>query len=185
MTLVDGPRPDQDTSAALQVAGVSEAALRLTGDTFNQFKAEYRKISQADRLQLLSHFQLRIAAIYAVQNEDMQRQRRQEAQDKRHRDVDSNRRQSSGSHSNKRRRQNNNPDDDAEASQLHQQLQSEGTTLGQTLMADHAFQLDQQDSHATLPMGNMFMPQFQQYSGPPKRARAQRPSTSSQNASHN
>ena len=44
------------------------------------------------RLQELSHLQLHIAAIYAVENEDMQRQVRLEQQEKRHRVIDDGRR---------------------------------------------------------------------------------------------
>ena len=88
----EGPLPDPDTSAALQVAGVSDAVLRLSGDTFHRFKNDYRKMSQSERLGTLAQMQLRIAAIYAVQNEDMQRQRRQDAQDRRHQDIEESRR---------------------------------------------------------------------------------------------
>lgn len=44
------------------------------------------------RLQELAHLQLHIAAIYAVENEDMQRQVRLEQQEKRHRQIDDGRR---------------------------------------------------------------------------------------------
>lgn len=90
---MEGPRPDPDTSAALQVAGVSNAVLRLTGDTFHQFKTDYRKMSQPERLGILSQLQLRIAAIYAVQNEDVQRSKRHEASQKRHNEIEANKRQ--------------------------------------------------------------------------------------------
>lgn len=43
---------------------------------------------------MLAQMQLRIAAIYAVQNEDLQRQRRQEAQDKRHQGIELSKRNS-------------------------------------------------------------------------------------------
>ena len=86
-----GPQPDAETSAALQVAGVSNEVLRLTGDTFSQFKVDYRKMSQPERFGILSQLQLRIAAIYAVQNEDMQRQRRADAQQKRHQEIEAHR----------------------------------------------------------------------------------------------
>ncbi|KAM3434872.1 hypothetical protein MY4824_005202 [Beauveria thailandica] len=82
------PALGPDTSAAISVAGVSEAAVRLTGDTFNQYKRDYRKLSPTDRMQLLSNMQMRIAAIYAIQNEDAQRQRRLEIQERRHREID-------------------------------------------------------------------------------------------------
>ncbi|KAM4054349.1 FAR1 DNA-binding domain-containing protein [Hirsutella rhossiliensis] len=84
----EGPRPDTETAAALQVAGVSDAVLRLSGDTFHRFKNEYRKMSQPERLGILAQMQLRIAAIYAVQNEDMLRQKRQDAQNKRHQEIE-------------------------------------------------------------------------------------------------
>lgn len=88
----EGPRPDPETSAALQVAGVSDDVLRLSGDTFQRFKNDYRKMSQPERLGILAQMQLRIAAIYAVQNEDMQRQRRSDAQERRHMEIEESRR---------------------------------------------------------------------------------------------
>ncbi|PKS06316.1 hypothetical protein jhhlp_007064 [Lomentospora prolificans] len=90
-----GPAPDAETSAALAVAGVSQAVLRLTGDTFQQFKGEYRKMAKPQRVQILAQLQMRIAAIYAIENEDVQRQVRMEQQEKRHRQVDQTRRHSS------------------------------------------------------------------------------------------
>ncbi|MBE3048736.1 hypothetical protein IMZ48_40800 [Candidatus Bathyarchaeota archaeon] len=87
-----GPEPDAETQTALAVAGVSQATLRLTGDTFQAVKGKYRKMPKPQRLQELSHLQLHIAAIYAVENEDMQRQVRLEQQEKRHRVIDDGRR---------------------------------------------------------------------------------------------
>jgi hypothetical protein len=134
-------------------------------------------MSQADRLQLLSHFQLRIAAIFAVQNEDMQRQRRLEAQEKRNREVEANRRQSGTASSKKRQRQNVDPDDDYNTGQLQQRHRSQA--LGHAPL----FQLAPPQMHASMPMGNAFIPQFQQYPAPPKDMSGQQPSTSSQSAS--
>ena len=90
----EGPTPDAETSAALAVAGVSQAVFRLTGDTFQQFKGEYRKMAKPQRVQMLAQLQMRIAAIYAIENEDVQRQVRMEQQEKRHRQIDQTRRQS-------------------------------------------------------------------------------------------
>jgi hypothetical protein len=89
----EGPRPDADTLAAMQVSGVSPAVLRLTGETFSQFKTEYRKLSQPELIGVLSQLQLRIAAIYAVQNEEVQREKRAETQRKRHAEIAEGRRQ--------------------------------------------------------------------------------------------
>lgn len=89
-----GPLPDTETASALAVAGVSQATLRLTGDTFQQFKGEYRKMPKAQRIQSLAQMQMRIAAIYAIENEDMQRQVRMDQQERRHRQTDSSKRQS-------------------------------------------------------------------------------------------
>ncbi|KAM0487047.1 hypothetical protein ACHAPX_000315 [Trichoderma viride] len=50
----DGPRPDAQTATAIQLAGVSESTLRLTGDTFHQLKSDYRKMPQPDRLNALA-----------------------------------------------------------------------------------------------------------------------------------
>ncbi|GJN66104.1 Transcription factor, FAR1-related protein [Purpureocillium lilacinum] len=91
-TPAEGPQPDPETAAALQVAGVSDSLLRLSGDTFHKFKNDYRKMSQPDRIGMLAQLQLRIAAIYALQNEDLQRQKRQEAQDRRHQEIEESRR---------------------------------------------------------------------------------------------
>jgi len=49
-------------------------------------------MSQPDRIGMLAQLQLRIAAIYALQNEDLQRQKRQEAQDRRHQEIKESRR---------------------------------------------------------------------------------------------
>ncbi|KAJ6445132.1 transcription factor, FAR1-related protein [Purpureocillium lavendulum] len=100
----DGPQPDPETAAALQVAGVSDSLLRLSGDTFHKFKNDYRKMSQPDRIGMLAQLQLRIAAIYALQNEDLQRQQRQEARDRRHQEVEDNRRRAESQHEESRLR---------------------------------------------------------------------------------
>ncbi|UNI17139.1 hypothetical protein JDV02_003515 [Purpureocillium takamizusanense] len=100
----EGPQPDPETAAAFQVAGVSDSLLRLSGDTFHKFKNDYRKMSQPDRIGMLAQLQLRIAAIYALQNEDLQRQKRQEAQDRRHQEIEENRRRSEAEDEESRRR---------------------------------------------------------------------------------
>jgi flagellar biosynthesis GTPase FlhF len=101
----DAAQPDNDTSVALQLAGVSNTALRLTGETFHQIKSEYRKMAQHERLSILSQMQLRIAAIYAVQNEDVQRNQRSEAQKRRHSEIEEGRKPRQ-SNKQKTRRQN-------------------------------------------------------------------------------
>lgn len=47
-------------------------------------------MTQSDRLNALAQLQLQVAAIYAVQNEDMQRRQQQSAQDWRRLEVDAN-----------------------------------------------------------------------------------------------
>ncbi|OBR04434.1 Peptidase family T4 [Colletotrichum higginsianum IMI 349063] len=89
-----GPTPDPTTAALLAVVGVTPSTMRLTGDTFHNFKTEYRKMAKPERLATLAQMQLRIAAIYAVENEDMQRQERQARQEKKHQEVEQNRRKS-------------------------------------------------------------------------------------------
>lgn len=167
------PTLGAETSSAIQVAGVSEATLRLSGDTFNQFKGEYRKLSHPDRLQMLSTLQLRIAAIYAVQNEDSQRQRRQEAQDKRHREVDSHRRSQQGSISRMHKRQRSSIAEelDSDNEVLHEQMHHGEHLLGQQLMDPAQFQLDHTAVQTAVPIPNMGMAQFQQFANPPKRGR--------------
>ncbi|KAE9567499.1 hypothetical protein CGMCC3_g16318 [Colletotrichum fructicola] len=53
------PTPDPETSRALAVAGVSTSQMRLTGDTFHNFKTEYRKMSKPERMGILAQLQLR------------------------------------------------------------------------------------------------------------------------------
>lgn len=165
----------------MQVAGVSESLLRLTGDTFNQFKGEYRKLSHADRMQALSTLQMRIAAMYAVQNEDMQRQRRQHAQDRRHREVDSNRRlqQNNTPQPHKRQRSSIVGDLESETDQLQEQLQPDGQLLGPQLMDEAQFHLDHttvqhvQQVQTEVPLPSMGIPHFQQFTNTSKRGRIQ------------
>jgi hypothetical protein len=105
------------------VAGVSQSVLRLTGDTFHQFKGEYRKMSKGERLGILAQMQMRIAAIYAIENEDMQRQQRLEQQERRHRQIEESRRQLQ-----------------ADKSRMHQQQQAQQ-------QAQAAQQMSQQSPH--------------------------------------
>ncbi len=178
------PSLDPETSAAIQVAGVSEAALRLTGDTFNKFKGEYRKLSGPDRMQVLSTLQLRIAAIYAVQNEDMQRQRRQDAQDRRHRDIESNKMSREGGMpgTNKRQRQSLAEDSSAGTATLRSQVHADGQLLAQRLMGATQFQLPRatvQLAHAaaqtSVSIPDIGLAQFPQFSN--SSTRGQRPNT--------
>jgi hypothetical protein len=71
--------------ASAHLDGAVDHTLRLNGDTFHQFMSDYRNMPRVDRLNALAQLQLRIAAIYAVQNEDAQRQ---ETQDSQHRALD-------------------------------------------------------------------------------------------------
>ncbi|RDA95929.1 hypothetical protein CP533_5899 [Ophiocordyceps camponoti-saundersi (nom. inval.)] len=166
----EGPKPDDETATALQVAGVSDSVLRLSGDTFHRFKGEYRKMSQPERLGILAQMQLRIAAIYAVQNEDMQRQKRQDAQDKRHREVEENKRR-------------------LEAGGLHSAKRLRGVPPAQTATTPQrqysriapapsvaAMQESQFQTMPSVPAEPTQQISFQAYHGPPKRVRANRPS---------
>ncbi|TDZ13868.1 hypothetical protein Cob_v013020 [Colletotrichum orbiculare MAFF 240422] len=86
--------PDPSTSVAMAVAGVSSTNMRLTGDTFHNFKAEYRKMPKPERYGVLAQLQLRIAALYAIENEDLQRQERQARQERKHQEIEDGRRKS-------------------------------------------------------------------------------------------
>ncbi|EEU40623.1 uncharacterized protein NECHADRAFT_90666 [Fusarium vanettenii 77-13-4] len=201
----DGPQPDAETQAAIHVAGVSNAVLRLTGDTFHQFKSEYRKMSQPERIGILSQLQLRIAAIYAVQNEDVQRQKRQEAQDKRHRQIEETKRQSSAQKQRARQRrqvaeqtqqqqpppqmhpqhvqQQPLPQQTSQAQVQAQQAQqaqqaAQAQAQAQAMMQSQLY-LPQNPQQTPIPVPGMDMPQFQHYAGPPKRMRG-RPSQGGQ-----
>ncbi|KAK5988466.1 hypothetical protein PT974_09949 [Cladobotryum mycophilum] len=174
----DGPRLDTETSTALQLAGISESSLRLTGDTFHQLKTDYRKMSQPDRLNALAQLQLRLAAIYAVQNEDWQRQKRQEAQDKRHLEVDKSRKQVTTQKQRARRqRRQTEPVLQQDVTQQplpQQQLPQDAQAQIQPLMQEAHFQLAQNPNHAQVSLTGMTMQQFQHYSNPPKRIRGHR-----------
>lgn len=65
------------------VTGVPDAAMELGSDMLNQFKSEYRRMPEHERLQHLASLQLRIAALYMIQNEETQRLHRQDAQNQR------------------------------------------------------------------------------------------------------
>lgn len=193
LTLLDGgPRPDAETAAAIQVAGVSDAVLRLTGDTFHQFKSDYRKMSQPERLGLLAQLQLRIAAIYAVQNEDVQRNKRQEAQDKRHRDIEGSQVELTAQRHRARqeRRQQNRQQsrqDHQQQQQLPQQHQQQQqlpqqSVQGLSIGHDQAHMMQQSPFHMQhsteliLPVPGVDMPDFEHFPGPPRRIRGQRQS---------
>ncbi|KAL7793032.1 hypothetical protein V8C37DRAFT_110197 [Trichoderma ceciliae] len=183
----DGPRPDTQTATAIQLAGISDSTLRLTGDTFHQLKSDYRKMPQPDRLNALAQFQMQIAAIYAVQNEDWQRQRRQEAQDKQHLLVEKGRRQLSAQRQRARRQrrqedpsqQHPNLDQEAVQHQLQQEAQSSHL---QPLMQESHFQLAQNPNPTPVPLpgGMAINTTFAQFGGPPKRIRGHRPSMAAQ-----
>ncbi|KAM3506645.1 hypothetical protein MY10362_002234 [Beauveria mimosiformis] len=153
------PSDGEDEDAEDSIAGVSEAAVRLTGDTFNQYKRDYRKLSPTDRMQLLSNMQMRIAAIYAIQNEDAQRQRRLEIQERRHREIDTAQgRPQQSTMSNTYKRQRLSAVEDLEYDQMVQQSAkrpawqkrsaAEDPNYGQMLMQSERRQLREQHSQA-------------------------------------
>lgn len=101
------------------------------------------------RLQELSHLQLHIAAIYAVENEDMQRQVRLEQQEKRHRQPIDEGRRSTGPDK-RPRRESGVEDDEAEASPTRRrtqglQLEHQGQQLDPQLMAPQSHSPDDVD----------------------------------------
>jgi hypothetical protein len=53
----------------MQITGVDPDI--LTGDTFTRYKNDIRGMSQSKRFEILSDLQLRLAAIYAVQLDDL------------------------------------------------------------------------------------------------------------------
>ncbi|CEJ93763.1 hypothetical protein VHEMI09332 [[Torrubiella] hemipterigena] len=166
------PLPDVETSAALQVAGVSDSALRLSSETFKQFKLDYRKMMPHERMQQLATLQLRIAALYAVQNEDMQRQRRMDVQQRRHNEIEQARNQPSQTPRRNRNKRNLQPEEDITHLQpptLQPGLSHDDDDLANQLMQEPAFQLQQPTG--TVAMGGMVIPQFEHYQPPPKRMR--------------
>ncbi|KAH7312575.1 hypothetical protein B0I35DRAFT_437318 [Stachybotrys elegans] len=188
----DGPRTDPETAGALQLAGVQDTSIRLSGETFQQFKNEYRKMYHADRYSILSQLQLRIAAIYAVQNEELQRERRREAQSKRHRDIEESR-QRLASQPTKRARTttSNNPrqsDQPSPSTHTPSQPSSEQQTPQQMLQPRSQ---NQRQMRAPPNTEFMFpvpgfdvdeMPMAPVYPGPPRRIRG-RPSQNADSAS--
>ncbi|OAQ59597.1 transcription factor, FAR1-related protein [Pochonia chlamydosporia 170] len=175
-----GPRPDPETSAALQIAGVSNTALRLTGDTFHQFKTEYRKMTQGDRLSLLAQFQLRIAAIYAVQNEEMQRQKRQETQDQRHQAVVASRKTLSAQRHRARKHQRDQDEHPQQPAALPTEpdlsLPQDLVHIGPNQAPDAVMQESQFQMPGTrTTMPTVELPQFKQYHGPSKKTKSYQP----------
>ncbi|KAM3482239.1 hypothetical protein MY8738_004078 [Beauveria namnaoensis] len=194
------PALGPDTSAAISVAGVSETAVRLTGDTFNQYKRDYRKLSPTDRMQLLSNMQMRIAAIYAIQNEDAQRQRRLEIQERRHREIDTAQgRPQQSRTSNTYKRQRLSVVEDLEYDQMVRQSAklpggqrrsaAEDPNYGQMLMQSERRQLREQHSQAasepqmqdtatqtSVSIPNIGLAQFPQFANSFRRGREANPS---------
>ncbi|KAF4810215.1 hypothetical protein CGCSCA5_v010824 [Colletotrichum siamense] len=116
------PTPDPETSRALAVAGVSTSQMRLTGDTFHNFKTEYRKMSKPERMGILAQLQLRVAALYAIENEDIQRQERQARQERKHQEIEDNRRKSQSAQQTQQQQQQQQQQTQAQP-QHHQQPQ--------------------------------------------------------------
>ncbi|TWU72910.1 hypothetical protein ED733_004624 [Metarhizium rileyi] len=175
-----GPGPDPQTSVAAQIAGVSDSTLRLTGDTFHRLKTDYRKMTQEDRLDALAQLQLRLAALYAVQNEDMQRQRRQETQHQRHHAVDASRNALSVHKTGARRQQRAREEQHQQSANISPapDLSLTGDTVH--MNPDHAPNGLIQEPHFPLSesssaMDNIEMTQFKQYHGTAKRMRPNRP----------
>ncbi|KAG6002885.1 hypothetical protein E4U21_002707 [Claviceps maximensis] len=177
------PQLDATTSAALQVAGISSTALRLTGDTFQQLKTDYRKMSQPERLNALAQLQLRLAAIYTIQNEDMQRQQRQSAQDRRHLEAEANRKVLASQKQRSKRQQKSQNDQDqrpqetASTAEPHQRLPHD-LVSSDTTHAPPAF-MEEQHFAVSDPaggVGSMNLPHFPQFPGPSRRARGDRTS---------
>ena len=180
----------------MELAGVSNATLRLTGDTFHQFKSDYRKISQPERLGILSQLQLRIAAIYAVQNEELQRTKRQEDLQKRHSEIEAGRlqrqqqkrvqRQHAAQQARQAQQQVGTPVQGHMHPQQQQQHHMTQPNQHQQHMEQQQFQLPVPDSPGQQLMAmNLAMPQQPhqaQYPGPPKRMRGHRPSQGEQQA---
>lgn len=192
----------------MQLAGVSSAVLRLTGDTFHQFKNDYRKMSQPERLGILSQLQLRIAAIYAVQNEEVQRNKRAEALQRRHSEIDAGRRQRQQQKKARRQQQPQHPEHQTPQQRqvgtpgqvhMHSQQQHlvsqqhhmppQNQVQHQQHLSQQEFQLPDSPSQQlmSLPDMNLAMPQQPQqprqshFPGPPpKRIRGNRPSQSGQ-----
>ncbi|KAG5947519.1 hypothetical protein E4U53_006415 [Claviceps sorghi] len=176
-----GPQLDANTSAALQVAGISNSALRLTGDTFQQLKTDYRKMSQPERLNALAQLQLRLAAIYTIQNEDMQRQQRQIAQDRRHLQADANRKALATQKHRSKRQQKSQVGQDHASQELpgtaephqglpHDLLDPETTHAPQAFMEEQHFQV----ADSAGGVGGVNLPHFTQYPGSSSRARGDR-----------
>ncbi|KAG5986243.1 hypothetical protein E4U54_005530 [Claviceps lovelessii] len=176
------PQLDATTSAALQVAGISSSALRLTGDTFQHLKTEYRKMSQPERLNALAQLQLRVAAIYTIQNEDMQRQQRQTAQDRRHLEAEVNRKALASQKQRSKRQQKSQID------QNHQQPQETPSTaephqgLSHDLIGPHTTHAPQafmEEQHFQVAdpadgVGGINLSHFPQFPGPTRRTRGDR-----------
>jgi hypothetical protein len=171
----------------MQVAGVSNAVLRLTGDTFQQFKTDYRKISQPERLNILSQLQLRIAAIYAVQNEEVQRVQRAEAQRKRHSAIEETRRHPEGhaQRGKRRRLQAEQQQPLQEEPELHEHEETPSTQHQMPHQMQHSTTTQQspllihQNTEMMFPVPGFDVPdQFAPFNDPSRRVRGHRTSQS-------
>ncbi|ATY63607.1 hypothetical protein CCM_06846 [Cordyceps militaris CM01] len=171
------PALGPETAAAVQVAGLSDTAVRLTGETFNQYKRDYRKLSPPERMQILANMQMRIAAIFAIQNEDAQRQRRLERQEKRHQEIEASKRARQGENptpisTNKRQRLSNigNPNlgQGAPQHQMQEQAQQSRQQLTDTA------QPQDKSVQTSVTISNRNVP-FQQYAFNGRRGRAPNP----------
>lgn len=140
-------------------------------------------MSQPERLGILSQLQLRIAAIYAVQNEDVQRQRRQELQDKRHREIEEGKRNGTTQRKRPRRQTDiaQQPQTPMQSLGETQQMQAQAAQAqAQAMIQQSSLYLPQPSPQQNQipPVQGMAMPSFQHYPGPPKRMRG-RPSQAS------
>jgi hypothetical protein len=69
------------------MAELTRGNLRLSGDTFHKIKQRYRKMSRPQRVNIQAHIQFHLAALAAVENEDVQRQHSQDIINRRHAEV--------------------------------------------------------------------------------------------------
>ncbi|KAG6040891.1 hypothetical protein E4U41_006739 [Claviceps citrina] len=180
------PQLDANTLAAVPLAGVFSGDLPLDGETFQQFKEQYRNMTQSDRINALGLLHLRLAAICVVQNEDLQRQQRQQrptAQDGRRLEVEASGKALASQKQRSRPQQKSRLDQDQQSQGIsstiaeprqglpHDPIASDAVHAPEALMQEPHFQL----ADAAGGVGGIDLPHFHPFAGPSRRTRGNRP----------
>lgn len=147
------------------VTAMPDAAMELGTDALTQFKNEYLQMPEHERMQHLANLQLRVAALYMIQNEETQRRQRQDTRGQRSAEVEANR-QAKPKRPKRQRRTALEAMQSEELAHLEEpplppMPPQDHDHLANSLMEGSAFQL--QHAAGDVSMENMVMPQFHEY----------------------